>query len=129
MTGEVTNKDVSKFKIVRLERLNEDRAANRSSSSVGNTNQLKSTEQAVNVTFSANASAKVAIEKVAQFAGSPIQREVSIAMEQASRNKKEDVDSLAKKIASDVMEEPDRALDAIGLTGSSAEVLKGSSRA
>jgi hypothetical protein len=126
MTGEVSGKDFPQFRVVRLERLNEERSVKRSAEV--STNQQKSTEQAVSITFSANASAKASIDKVAQMAGNPIQREVSVAMEQAAKNKKEDVEQLAKKIADDVVGEPERALDAIGLTGSSAEVLRGSSR-
>ena len=132
MAGEVSGKDLPRLRVVRLDRLNDDarfnsKAAERKAGDA--TTQQKATEQAVNITLSANAASRSAVGKVAQLAGNPLQKEISAAMEQASRNRKEDVDSLAKKVASDVRDDPDSALDAIGLTGSSVEVLKGTTRA
>lgn len=129
MTGEVTGKEVPRLKVVRLERLNEDKALSKNSNTATSTSPQKAAEQAVNVTFSSNASARLAIEKVAQFAGSAVQREVSVAMEQAARNRKEDVDSLAKKLADDVRDDPDQAMAAVhGLTSGSVDVLKSTPR-
>ena len=129
MTGEVSGKDLPKLRVVRLDRLNEEAKSTKTSESSSSTSPQRITEQAVSITFSANAASKSAIERVAQFIGSPLQREVSVAMEQASRNRKEDVDSLAKKVANDVRDDPNSALDAIGLTGNSVDVLKGTTRA
>lgn len=125
MTSEVSGKDLPRLRVVRLDRLNEEAKSVKSSQSSTASSPQKVTEQAVNITFSANAASKSAIERVAQFIGSPLQREVSVAMEQASRNRKEDVDNLAKKVADDVRGDPDGALGAIGLNGNSVEVLKG----
>lgn len=125
MASEVSGKDLPKLRVVRLDRLNEEARSKKEELSIAANSQQKATEQAVNITFSANAASKSVIDKVAQFIGSPLQREVSVAMEQAARNRKEDVDSLASKVAEDVRGDPDAALSAIGLTGNSAEVLKG----
>lgn len=129
MTGEVSGKDLPKVRVVRLDRLNDEGKSLKSSDINSTSSPQRLTEQAVNITFSANAASKTAITRVAQFIGSPLQREVSVAMEQASKNRKEDVDSLAKRVADDVRDDPNSALDAIGLNGNSVEVLKGNSGA
>ena len=48
-------------------------------------------------------------------------------MEQAARNRKEDVDSLARRVAEEVLDNPEGALGAISLDSQSVEVLKGTS--
>lgn len=129
MTSEVSGKDLPRLRVVRLERLNEDARQARARNSDSGNSTKSYTEQAVNVTFSANAASRSAVEKVAQLAGSPLQREISVAMQQAAKNRTEDVDALAKRVADDVLGNPESALDAIGLNGGSVEVLKGSTRA
>lgn len=128
MTGEVSGKDQPKLRVVRLDRLNnEEPRSGKSVQPILSNSPLKAAEQAVSVTFSANAASKSTIERVAQFVGSPLQREVSVAMEQAARNRKEDVDSLARRVAEEVLDNPEGALGAISLDGRSIEVLKGTS--